>query len=54
MPHEVYVLSAVRTAIGRFGGSLRNIPAQNLGAIVIREAIARAGRKSGEGFYEYR
>lgn len=48
MPHEVYVLSAVRTAIGRFGGSLRNIPAQNLGAIVIREAIARAGIEQGD------
>jgi acetyl-CoA C-acetyltransferase len=36
------ILSACRTAIGSFGGALRNVPAPDLGAVVIREAIARA------------
>jgi acetyl-CoA C-acetyltransferase len=37
------ILSACRTPIGSFGGSLKNVSASNLGAVVIREAIARAG-----------
>jgi acetyl-CoA C-acetyltransferase len=36
------ILSACRTAIGSFGGSLKDVSAPDLGAIVIREAIARA------------
>ena len=36
------ILSACRTPIGSFGGSLRDVPASKLGAIVIREAIGRA------------
>ena len=36
------ILSACRTPIGSFGGSLKDVPASKLGAIVIREAIARA------------
>ncbi|HTZ97704.1 MAG TPA: beta-ketothiolase BktB [Terriglobales bacterium] len=40
---EVVVLSAVRTPIGRYGGSLKDIPMAELGAIVTREAISRAG-----------
>jgi len=40
---EVVIVSAVRTAVGRFGGSLQNIPAVELGALVIKEAIRRAG-----------
>ncbi len=40
---EVVIVSGVRTAIGTFGGSLKNIPAVNLGAIVIREVLKRAG-----------
>jgi acetyl-CoA C-acetyltransferase len=36
------ILSACRTAIGSFGGALKNVPAPELGAIAIREAIARA------------
>ncbi len=43
MPEEVVLLSAVRTAIGKFGGSLRDIPAPRIGATVIREAVVRAG-----------
>ncbi len=42
---EVYILSAVRTAIGNFLGSLSNIPAPKLGAVVIKEAVKRAGIK---------
>jgi len=40
---EVVVVSAVRTAIGRFMGALSNTPATELGAIVIKEAVERAG-----------
>jgi len=40
---EVVIISAVRTAVGRFGGSLQDIPAVELGALVIKEAIKRAG-----------
>ena len=37
------ILSACRTPIGSFGGALKDLTASDLGAIVIREAIARAG-----------
>lgn len=37
------IVSAVRTAVGNFGGSLKEIPVTGLGAHVIREALARAG-----------
>jgi acetyl-CoA C-acetyltransferase len=39
---DIVIVSAVRTPIGRFGGSLRNISSGDLGAIVIKEAIERA------------
>ena len=39
---DIVIVSAARTAVGKFGGSIANIPATELGAIVIREAIARA------------
>ena len=39
---EVYILSAARTAIGTIMGSLKNTPASDLGAVVIKEAITRA------------
>ncbi len=39
---EVVVVSAVRTAIGTFGGSLKDFPPTQLGALVTREALARA------------
>ncbi|WP_133014082.1 acetyl-CoA C-acetyltransferase [Clostridium cuniculi] len=42
---EVVIVSAVRTAIGSFGGSLKDIPAAELGSIVIKEAVNRAGIK---------
>lgn len=40
---EVYVLSAVRTPIGSFGGSLKSLSATQLGAIAIRGAVEKAG-----------
>ncbi len=40
---KVYLLGACRTAIGRMGGSLSSVPAVELGAIVIKEAVKRAG-----------
>src|SRR5262249_43017392 len=40
---EVVVLSAVRTAIGRYGGSLKDHPPTELAATVTREAVRRAG-----------
>ena len=40
---EVYIISAVRTPIGSFGGSLKDIPATKLGAIAIKGAIEKAG-----------
>lgn len=40
---EVFILSAVRTAIGSFGGSLKDSPPAELATLVTREAIARAG-----------
>ncbi|MBR4455629.1 MAG: acetyl-CoA C-acetyltransferase [Solobacterium sp.] len=40
---KAVIASACRTPIGKFGGTLKDIPATELGTIVIREAIARAG-----------
>ena len=40
---EVVILGACRTPIGSFGGALKDMPAADLGAVVIREAITRAG-----------
>ena len=39
------ILSATRTAIGKFGGGLKDVSATKLGAIAVREAIGRAGVK---------
>ncbi len=39
---EVVVVSAARTPVGKFGGSLKGIPATTLGALVISEAVKRA------------
>ncbi|MEY3474334.1 MAG: Acetyl-CoA acetyltransferase, partial [Pseudomonadota bacterium] len=39
---DIVIVSAARTAVGKFGGSLAKTSAPDLGAIVIREAIARA------------
>jgi len=40
---DVVIVSAVRTAVGKFQGSLAEMSATQLGAIVVREAVARAG-----------
>jgi acetyl-CoA C-acetyltransferase len=40
---EVYILSAVRTPIGSFGGSLRDMTATQLGAVAIKGALQKAG-----------
>ena len=42
---EVVIVSACRTAVGKYGGALKDVPAVDLGAIVIEEAIKRAGIK---------
>ena len=39
---DVVVVSAVRTAIGTFGGSLKDVPPIELGTTVVREALSRA------------
>lgn len=39
---DIVIVSAARTAVGKFGGSLANIPATELGATVIKEVLARA------------
>lgn len=43
MSEDAVILSSVRSAIGKFGRSLRDLPAQRLGSIVIAEALKRAG-----------
>ena len=40
---EAVILSACRTPIGSFGGALKDLSAVDLGAVAVREAIARAG-----------
>ena len=39
---ELYVVNCCRTAVGSFGGSLKNTPAAELGSIVVKEALKRA------------
>ena len=45
MNKQVYIVSAVRTPIGSFGGALKDLSATQLGAIAIKAAIERAGIK---------
>src|SRR5438552_10818188 len=45
---EVVLLSGVRTAIGRYGGSLKDHPPTDLAATVVREAVTRAGIEPAE------
>src|SRR5215467_14005712 len=45
---EVVIVSACRTPIGTFGGALKEMSAVDLGAVVIREAIARAAVKPAD------
>ena len=44
---DVYVISSCRTAVGKFGGSLKDVPAAELGSIVMAEALKR-GNVKGE------
>ena len=41
MAKEIYVVSCCRTAVGKFQGSLTNVPAPTMGGIVIKEALKR-------------
>ncbi|MCL0080133.1 acetyl-CoA C-acyltransferase, partial [Dehalococcoidia bacterium] len=52
---EVVIVSGVRTAIGSFGGSLKDIPAIDLGSLAIKEALKRARLRptSGKETLEY-
>ena len=43
MNKEIYIVSAVRTAMGAWGGALKDFSATQLGAIAIKEAVAKAG-----------
>ena len=43
--NQVYVVNCCRTAVGSFGGSLKDTPATDLGAVVVKEALNRAGLK---------
>jgi acetyl-CoA C-acetyltransferase len=45
---EIALLSGVRTAIGDYGGALKDVPPIQLAALVIREAIARSGATADE------
>jgi acetyl-CoA C-acetyltransferase len=45
---DAYILSACRTPIGKFRGSLSSLAATDLGAVVVREAVARSGVESQE------
>ena len=40
---DVVIVGAARTAIGKFGGTLKDVPARTLGAVCIEEALKRAG-----------
>ena len=44
--NDIVAISAVRTAMGKFGGTLKDVPAYDLGAVVIREAVKRASIES--------
>ncbi|MFZ5631470.1 MAG: thiolase family protein [Bacillota bacterium] len=48
MKEDVYIISAVRTAIGRYGGTLRTVTSGELGSIVIKEGLKRAGVSPGQ------
>ncbi|NIN69351.1 MAG: acetyl-CoA C-acyltransferase [Anaerolineae bacterium] len=52
---EVVIINGVRTAIGVFGGSLKDVPVVKLGALAIREALKKAGLrpKSSEKLLQY-
>ena len=43
MPASIVVASAARTPVGSFNGAFANTPAHELGAIAVKEVLARAG-----------
>ena len=43
MARKVVIASACRTAIGKMGGQFKDVKAVDLGAVVIKEAVKRAG-----------
>ena len=45
---DVVLIEGARTPIGRFGGSLKDISASQLGSIVIKEAISRSGIRESD------
>jgi acetyl-CoA C-acetyltransferase len=45
---DVVVVSGVRTAVGKYGGSLKDMPPADLGAAVVREAVSRSGVEPAE------
>lgn len=45
MQKDIVVLSAVRTAIGTYGGSLKDMPTVDMAALMVKEALARSGAK---------
>ena len=45
---DVVILSAARTAIGKFGGSLKDVPATQLGSVAVAEAVRRSGLQSSD------
>ena len=45
---DVFVLSAVRTPIGKYGGGLASVPPADLAATVVREAVSRSGVEPGQ------
>jgi acetyl-CoA C-acetyltransferase len=44
---HVYLVSAARTPIGKFGGALSTVPAVELGGVAIRAAVDRSGVPAG-------
>ena len=49
MSERIVLAGAVRTPIGKFGGTLAEVPVEKLGALVIKEALRRAGVAPGHG-----
>jgi acetyl-CoA acetyltransferase len=47
-PREVVVVSALRTAVGSFNGTLATFPAPKLGSVVIKAAVEKAGEVLSE------
>ncbi|WP_218837957.1 thiolase family protein [Candidatus Methanoperedens nitratireducens] len=48
MMRNVVIASACRTAVGKFGGSLKELTPGQLGSVVLKDALKRAGVKSSE------